>query len=234
MRCRELPTCMSGDGNDLGTFVGDVVGRLSRALSGNEQDTLAPLAPSEAKSAEVTAPRSNSVAGFFVKQRGISQSGNPPALQARGGSAVGQVFAAELGGEVPSAAAIGSAPIGTAPISSIRKLGERYDELGQFGALLPQVLHDSIEPPTFLLIGKSSAGKSSLLERLTMLPLFPRSDSLCTRAVVQIRLRRVPQIGIPCTIAVVDTSDFFEEPARVGAPRSVETIGVLSDDGTEV
>ena len=40
------------------------------------------------------------------------------------------------------------------------------------------------------MLGAESCGKSSLLERITMFPIFPRASELCTRMAIKIRLRR--------------------------------------------
>jgi GTP-binding protein EngB required for normal cell division len=44
--------------------------------------------------------------------------------------------------------------------------------------------------PQVVVVGNESIGKSTLLERLAMMPLFPRGERRCTRMKVEIRLRR--------------------------------------------
>ena len=46
------------------------------------------------------------------------------------------------------------------------------------------------DTPTVVVFGPQNAGKSTLLERLAMLPLFPRGEGLCTRVPIRIRLRQ--------------------------------------------
>lgn len=42
---------------------------------------------------------------------------------------------------------------------------------------------------------KESAGKSTILEQLAMLPFFPRKRRCCTRLAIHVRLRRTPGIS---------------------------------------
>jgi hypothetical protein len=39
-------------------------------------------------------------------------------------------------------------------------------------------------------LGNEKSGKSTLLERLTMMPVFPKDEDICTRMAIQLRLRR--------------------------------------------
>eukprot|EP00438_Fugacium_kawagutii_P020663 Skav217586 [mRNA] locus=scaffold3512:24023:25180:- [translate_table: standard] len=45
-------------------------------------------------------------------------------------------------------------------------------------------------PPCFVVVGKTSAGKSTLLQRLTRLPFFPVDEQICTRMAVKVELRK--------------------------------------------
>ena len=45
------------------------------------------------------------------------------------------------------------------------------------------------QPPRVVVVGNQSEGKSAILERLCMMPLFPRSKSLCTSVPVKISTR---------------------------------------------
>eukprot|EP00931_Biecheleriopsis_adriatica_P055337 TRINITY_DN32689_c0_g2_i2.p1 TRINITY_DN32689_c0_g2~~TRINITY_DN32689_c0_g2_i2.p1 ORF type:complete len:1177 (-),score=214.66 TRINITY_DN32689_c0_g2_i2:76-3606(-) len=47
-----------------------------------------------------------------------------------------------------------------------------------------------VPAPQIVTLGQESTGKSTLLERLTGLPLFPRNADLCTRSLIKVRLRR--------------------------------------------
>lgn len=45
--------------------------------------------------------------------------------------------------------------------------------------------------PQIVVVGQESSGKSSVLESLAMLPLFPRREELCTRLPIHLKLRHV-------------------------------------------
>jgi hypothetical protein len=46
------------------------------------------------------------------------------------------------------------------------------------------------QPPQIIVLGNEKSGKSTLLERLTMMPVFPKDEEICTRMAIQLRLRR--------------------------------------------
>ena len=45
----------------------------------------------------------------------------------------------------------------------------------------------------FMVLGSESSGKSSLLERIAMIPIFPRDEKICTRMPIKIQLRRTSE-----------------------------------------
>jgi hypothetical protein len=59
---------------------------------------------------------------------------------------------------------------------------------------------DGWDTPVVVVFGPQNAGKSTLLERLAMMPLFPKGEGLCTRVPIRIRLRsgvdQAPELGI--------------------------------------
>jgi GTP-binding protein EngB required for normal cell division len=70
-----------------------------------------------------------------------------------------------------------------------------YKELDRLAGL-PQMDLFSLQPPKIVVIGNESHGKSTLLERIVGLPIFPKSRELCTRCVIRVHLRRNPSPGI--------------------------------------
>jgi hypothetical protein len=65
---------------------------------------------------------------------------------------------------------------------------------------LPEILTASLEgwqPPQLIVIGAEGSGKSALLERLLLLPIFPTDDGGCTRLPVLVRLRNAEQALAP-------------------------------------
>ena len=49
---------------------------------------------------------------------------------------------------------------------------------------------DNLKPPKFVVLGDESAGKSTVLEQLIKMPLFPRKAAFCTRLPIHVHLRR--------------------------------------------
>jgi len=50
---------------------------------------------------------------------------------------------------------------------------------------LRDLLNESLngwEPPVIVVFGDESSGKSTILDRIAMLPLFPKGEDLCTSA----------------------------------------------------
>jgi hypothetical protein len=48
----------------------------------------------------------------------------------------------------------------------------------------------NLTPPKIVVIGDESSGKSTVLEQLIRMPLFPRKKTFCTRLPIHVRLRR--------------------------------------------
>ncbi|KAG7385474.1 hypothetical protein PHYBOEH_009011 [Phytophthora boehmeriae] len=47
--------------------------------------------------------------------------------------------------------------------------------------------------PQIVVVGQESSGKSSVLESLAMMPLFPRKEDVCTRLPIHLKMRHVPK-----------------------------------------
>jgi hypothetical protein len=75
---------------------------------------------------------------------------------------------------------------------------EIYKELDKL-AKLPLMEQLNLKMPKLIVIGNESHGKSTLLERIIGLPLFPKDKRICTRCVIRVHLRRcapdVPSIA---------------------------------------
>lgn len=54
----------------------------------------------------------------------------------------------------------------------------------------------SLHLPQIVVVGQESSGKSSVLESLAMMPLFPRDEHICTRMAIHLKLRHVLN-GVP-------------------------------------
>ena len=75
------------------------------------------------------------------------------------------------------------------PVASVAELGQIFGQLDPLRDLLAQCL-DGWQPPQLVAVGNEKSGKSTLLERLAMMPIFPHAEEICTRMRIQVRLRR--------------------------------------------
>ena len=55
-----------------------------------------------------------------------------------------------------------------------------------------------MQTPVVVVLGNESSGKSSLIDRLAMMPLLPRGEGTCTRIAINLRLRHsdVPKVPL--------------------------------------
>ena len=91
-------------------------------------------------------------------------------------------------------------------VRSMGQLNDIFAVLDGLDDVLQEVLEDW-EPPRVVVIGTQSHGKSTVLERLCMVPMFPHAEMLCTSVPVKINVRRPPRGGArpPSTVEVWDT-----------------------------
>eukprot|EP00961_Rhodomonas_salina_P270537 3655569-Rhodomonas_salina.1 len=66
------------------------------------------------------------------------------------------------------------------------------------------------EPPKVVMIGLETTGKSSVMERLAMMPLFPRGNNLTTRIPIVVRLRNSETATPPRLEVVNKTTEMTE------------------------
>ncbi len=85
-------------------------------------------------------------------------------------------------------------------VSSIHDLRRVFATLDPLRNILEQSL-DGWQPPQLIVIGEENSGKSSLLERLAMMPIFPRNKGLCTRLPIHVKLRNTDKC-LPATLEV--------------------------------
>jgi GTP-binding protein EngB required for normal cell division len=97
-------------------------------------------------------------------------------------------------------------------ISSIHQLRKAFALLDPLRDILEQTL-DGWQPPQLVVIGQESSGKSTMMERLAMMPIFPQDRRLCTRLPIHVRLRNVDKFE-PATLEVYNcmTGKTEEEP----------------------
>eukprot|EP00607_Mallomonas_marina_P000826 CAMPEP_0182434958 /NCGR_PEP_ID=MMETSP1167-20130531/72812_1 /TAXON_ID=2988 /ORGANISM="Mallomonas Sp, Strain CCMP3275" /LENGTH=1273 /DNA_ID=CAMNT_0024625429 /DNA_START=176 /DNA_END=3997 /DNA_ORIENTATION=- len=72
---------------------------------------------------------------------------------------------------------------------SISQLAKVFEVIDPIRDLLASI---KWQPPAIVVLGNEKSGKSSLLERLAMIPIFPKAKQICTRMAIHVRLRRGP------------------------------------------
>eukprot|EP01040_Poterioochromonas_malhamensis_P020763 gene20763-24872_t len=66
---------------------------------------------------------------------------------------------------------------------------EIFKELDRLSSM-PEMRLLNFEAPKIIVLGNESHGKSTILERVIGLPLFPKEKGICTRCVVRVHIRR--------------------------------------------
>lgn len=95
------------------------------------------------------------------------------------------------------------------PIHTSKKLGRIFATLDPLRNVLSSML-DGWSPPQIIVLGNENSGKSTLMERLAMIPLFPRDRRLCTRLPIEVKLRRGEATCVKMHIVDVDTGSIIE------------------------
>ena len=70
---------------------------------------------------------------------------------------------------------------------SMRSLGHVFGIMDDMHDILQDLLNDW-EPPQVMVIGHANTGKSTILERLCMMPLFPHDRRVCTRMAIRVKV----------------------------------------------
>ena len=89
---------------------------------------------------------------------------------------------------------------------------------------------DGWQPPSIVVVGEESSGKSrrsSVLERLMMIPLLPRAEGICTRLPIHVRLRRSDR-ALPPSLEVfnVTTNTSERGPYIIAAQSGAADVSV--------
>mmetsp|Transcript_35316 Transcript_35316/g.88298 ORF Transcript_35316/g.88298 Transcript_35316/m.88298 type:complete len:985 (-) Transcript_35316:594-3548(-) len=101
-------------------------------------------------------------------------------------------------------------------VQTLSALTEVYRKLDCVRDDLQQALM-AVSPPQVIVFGPQSAGKSSVLERLAMRPIFPRGTGLKTKVAVHVRLRWSLTSEAP-TLEVKDTTTGLDVQPIVTIP----------------
>ena len=72
--------------------------------------------------------------------------------------------------------------------ASLLRLSKHFQGLDLIREQLEAAL-DGWKPPVVVVFGQESCGKSTLLERIAMVPLFPKGEDVCTRLPILVEMR---------------------------------------------
>jgi hypothetical protein len=95
---------------------------------------------------------------------------------------------------------------------SLEALKVVFDVLDPLSELLAATL-EGWKTPVVIVFGQETSGKSSLLERLAMMPLLPRGEDTCTRLPILLKLRHTKEAQLP-VLVVRDSATGKEEVRR--------------------
>ena len=84
----------------------------------------------------------------------------------------------------------------TSEMKSIHDLGSFFSCFDSCREILAATLTDWT-PPCVMVMGAENTGKSTVLERLALMSIFPRSEGICTRIPIHARLRRTLEAKAP-------------------------------------
>jgi hypothetical protein len=100
----------------------------------------------------------------------------------------------------------------SATFKSLEALKVVFDVLDPLSELLAATL-EGWRTPVVIVFGQETSGKSSLLERLAMMPLLPRGEDTCTRLPILLKLRHTKEAQLP-VLVVRDSATGKEEVRR--------------------
>ena len=84
-------------------------------------------------------------------------------------------------------------------IESVTTMGDLYAVLDPLHMMLSPTL-DDWAPPQVVVVGQDTSGKSTLLERISQMPLFPRGCDECCGTPIRVQLRRGDEASVRLSI----------------------------------
>ena len=91
------------------------------------------------------------------------------------------------------------------PFKSLDGMRAVFESLDPLTGLLKETLN-GWQTPRVVVFGDESSGKSSLLERLAMIPILPRGEDICTRLPIELKLRHVKKEDAKLPVLIVRDS----------------------------
>jgi hypothetical protein len=118
----------------------------------------------------------------------------------------------------------------TMDTTSLQCLNSAFKELDQLRDVLAETLQ-GWKPPQMVIIGAESTGKSSLLERLIMMPVVPTAEDVCTRLPIHIRLRNSSETQAPkLEVFNTKTNKTEEGPFLISYQSGARTVADKMDE----
>ena len=117
-----------------------------------------------------------------------------------------------------------------APPAGLEQVKSLLPELSRiFRVLDPlrdEIMIEGLTPPKIVVMGNQSSGKSTLLESLIKMPVFPRRSKFCTRMAIHVHLRRPVSDHEPPSVKMSVRTGRQEETAErvADAENSDETV----------
>ncbi|CAK0896507.1 unnamed protein product [Prorocentrum cordatum] len=111
------------------------------------------------------------------------------------------------------------------------------DLVAMFDTVQPVVAKvlDGWTPPHIIVVGLENSGKSTLLERLLKLPVFPRSPDVCTRMPIRVRVRRGgSQVAVFLSVVKRGTGEKIKGPIRLALGSSEDGVRRMMDEFADV
>lgn len=117
--------------------------------------------------------------------------------------------------------------------TSIQELGDLVAMLDSMQPVVSKVITDWA-PPHLIVLGSESSGKSTLLERLLKIPIFPRAPSLCTRMPICVKVRRGgPEAEVTLKVLKSDSETVVEGPTTLAMGSSEEAVRKIMNKYSE-
>ena len=89
----------------------------------------------------------------------------------------------------PAQKLVGESKMDEVTLASLSDLSKYFECLDPCREVLSSTL-DGWTPPCIIMIGPENTGKSTILERLALMSIFPIAEGICTRMPIHVRLRR--------------------------------------------
>ncbi|KAJ0399965.1 hypothetical protein ATCC90586_002156 [Pythium insidiosum] len=87
----------------------------------------------------------------------------------------------------------------------------------------------ALDLPQIVVVGQESSGKSSVLEALAMMPLFPRDEQICTRLPIHLKMRHRERTNSTDSASAASSSEGEQQPQD--EPVSAIRMRLLFSDG---